>query len=105
MSSDTGRIPIQAPSGGELTEEQCCGRTCVWCEAILLGRPSVDLGERVDPESGRNLFLRACPECTRTHVYRRLVTHTATCEQCVDDAARCPDSAGLRHVLREGRRV
>lgn len=94
---------MQVPPAGELPEPSLCGRCCVWCAAELTIAGSIDLGERDDTATGRHLFPRACPACAREHVYRQLVDHTASCEQCVDEAALCPDSAELRRALREGR--
>lgn len=98
-------VPIALPLAEELTEHQRCGRACAWCSQMLLGRPSVDLGERDDTESGRHLFPRACPHCACVRVYAQLVAHTAECEQCVDNGAYCPASTELRRALREGRRL
>ncbi|MFE6903763.1 hypothetical protein ACFVFJ_44260 [Streptomyces sp. NPDC057717] len=105
VHAPTEMFPVEVPAVGTMSENQQCGRACAWCDRVLLGRPAVDLGERDDAESGRRLFPRACPSCTRDHVYVQLVTHTARCGQCADNGAYCPDSAEVRRALREGRRL
>jgi hypothetical protein len=101
----TETFPVEVPPVGAMSEAQQCGRSCAWCDKVLLGSPAVDLGERDDAESGRRLFPRACPSCARDHVYAQLVAHTARCGQCSDAGTYCPDSAELRRALREGRRL
>lgn len=108
MASTTEAKPnavVDLPPIQDMSEDQQCGRTCTWCGSMLLGRPSVDLGERDDADTDRHLFPRACPACVCVRVYPQLVHHTATCEQCADNAGRCPESTELRRALREGRRL
>jgi len=105
VHAPTETFPVEVPPVGSMSEAQQCGRSCAWCDTVLLGRPAVDLGERDDESSGRRLFPRACPDCARDRVYVQLVTHTTMCEQCTDNGAYCPDSAELRRALREGRRL
>ncbi|WP_327662667.1 MULTISPECIES: hypothetical protein [unclassified Streptomyces] len=102
MSNVTGTLLVLVPQLSGLPEPQACGRCCVWCGAALGSGRSVDLGER--NEDGRHWFPRGCPRCTAQEVYRQLMDHTSSCEQCVDDGALCAASADLRRALREGRR-
>ncbi|MFJ9037493.1 hypothetical protein ACIRF8_13000 [Streptomyces sp. NPDC102406] len=103
MTSLAETLLVQTPPLSGLTEVQRCGRHCVWCGAALRAGRSVDLGER-DDGAGRRIFPRACPPCTTLKAYHQLINHAATCEQCVDNAALCPASAGIRRALKEGRR-
>lgn len=97
-------VPVLVPPSADLTEAKLCGRACTWCGAPLLGRTSVDLGER-DDESGRHIFPRACPQCTVKTVYNQLINHVGSCEQCADTGDYCPESAEMRRAWKEGRRL
>ncbi|MEV3857711.1 hypothetical protein AB0J38_25725 [Streptomyces sp. NPDC050095] len=97
-------IPILVPPSSKLTEDELCGRCCTWCGEPLRGRSSVNLGER-DDELGRRIFPRACAGCTVMTVYNQLINHVSSCEQCVDNAAFCPESGEMRRAWAEGRRL
>ncbi|MGW0537793.1 hypothetical protein [Streptomyces sp. NPDC003032] len=95
-------LPIQLPDPAGLAEDQVCGRRCVWCAASLNTAIAVDLGARdVDAHgSGARWFPRCCRSCGHTHIYRALLDHTQSCEQCADDLTRCPDGTALRMAMR-----
>ncbi|WP_327671801.1 MULTISPECIES: hypothetical protein [unclassified Streptomyces] len=95
-------ILVTVPPTSDLSEPQRCGRSCVWCSRALAVGHSVDVGER-DDETGRHWFPRGCPLCSVEHVYRQLIEHASSCEQCVDNGGLCPASAELRRALKEGR--
>jgi hypothetical protein len=101
-------LPI--PDVKDMTDGQTRGATCVWGDEQLHSSTAIDLGEHLAPMEGSTstqgvrLFLRACGACTRRAVLRALHAHAPTSEQCVDDAVRCPEGAGLRRLMREARR-
>ncbi|MET9545710.1 hypothetical protein ABZY36_10430 [Streptomyces sp. NPDC006627] len=91
----------------ELAEDQVCGRRCVWCAASLNTAIAVDLGERREVSahgSTSSWFPRCCRPCGFEHIYRALLDHTQSCEQCADDLTRCRVGTGLRMAMRTVRR-
>lgn len=97
-------VPVLLPPSSDLSEAELCGRDCTWCGAHLLGRASVDLGER-DDESGRRIFPRACPKCAVLTAYHQLINHVAACAGCVEGGSYCSESAEMRRAWNEGRRL
>ncbi|MEU1022744.1 hypothetical protein ABZ366_11770 [Streptomyces sp. NPDC005904] len=91
------------PDRAELAEDQVCGRRCVWCAAGLNTAVALDLGERREVSAHGSVsswFPRSCRPCARGHVYRTLLDHTQSCEQCADDLTRCPGGKALRAAMR-----
>lgn len=97
---------LDLPALGTLTEQQVRGQACVWDGVPLSGVPAVDLGARTATRAGRptQWFPRGCPRCVAEAALRALHAHAPSCEQCVDDAARCPEGLGLRRLMRMVRR-
>jgi hypothetical protein len=93
---------VELPEIENLSDAQADGRQCVWCQLHLLHSRSIDLGERMAEE--RRIFPRGCRACVTRYVYRQLLAHSGSCEQCADDASLCADTADLRRILREARR-
>jgi hypothetical protein len=97
---------LPLPSIVTLTEQQVRGQACVWDAVPLSGVPAVDLGAQTTTRAGQPVqwFPRGCPSCVATRAHRALLDHVASCEQCVDDVARCATGLGLNRLLREARR-
>lgn len=98
---------LELPALDTLTERQVRGQTCVWDAAQLHGRAAVDLGKHETKRAGSPVlwFPRGCPRCVADAALRALHAHAPSCEQCVDDAERCPDGVALRRLMREARRA
>ncbi|MFH8739014.1 hypothetical protein [Streptomyces sp. NPDC017964] len=96
-------IPMRMPPLAALSEQQTCGRACVWCAVALGTGTPVDLGERC-AEDGRHWFPRSCQLCVIKHVYPAQLDHTQNCEQCTDDPTLCGHGTWLRLVMRQARR-
>lgn len=104
MAAQSGHtpIPVAVPCVDEMTEAQLRGHHCVWCGLALGLACSVDLGARIG-EDGHHWYPRSCPQCAVPKLYRQLIEHTGSCEQCANEGALCSVAAGLRMPLREGR--
>ncbi|MEV0526652.1 hypothetical protein AB0I66_24730 [Streptomyces sp. NPDC050439] len=72
----------------------------------LSNATAVNLGERsVDAHgSCTHWFPRACRSCAKTNVYKALLDHTQSCEQCNDAPALCEGGSALRATLKVARR-
>jgi hypothetical protein len=88
-----------------LNEGQLRGAACAWCGVPLTAETAVDLGERSIRvlDSYVTAFPRGCRRDASEAAYLALLDHAPTCEQCVDDAARCETGAVLQRLIREGR--
>ncbi|MFF8645871.1 hypothetical protein [Streptomyces sp. NPDC015345] len=107
LSTDVPSLPIELPAPSGLAEDQLCGRRCVWCAASLNTAITVDLRERREVSahgSTSSWFPRCCRPCGFEHIYRALLDHTQSCEQCADDLTRCRVGTGLRMAMRTVRR-
>ncbi|QEV18653.1 hypothetical protein [Streptomyces alboniger] len=99
-------MPVDLPDPSGLAEDQVCGRRCVWCVTSLSTDAAVDFGERreVSPHGGVSSWHpRCCRPCGFEHVYRALLDHTQSCEQCADDLTRCAVGKALRMAMRQVR--
>lgn len=98
---------LPLPALGELTEQQVRGQACVWDAVPLSGVPAVDLGPQSAQRAGASVqwFPRGCPSCVATRAHRALLDHASSCEQCVDDGARCETGLGLNRLIRQARRA
>ncbi|AZM53814.1 hypothetical protein DMA15_15520 [Streptomyces sp. WAC 01529] len=98
-------LPIKLPVPDQLSEEQVCGRTCVWCESALDNTTAVDLGvgKRNTHGSAARWYPRCCRPCGFRRIYQAFLDHIQSCEQCADDLTRCPDGKALRMAMREVR--
>lgn len=85
---------LDLPDPARLTDDQRCGRQCLWCPASLTVETAVDLGERRHPE---HWFPRCCPTCIR----ERARTHGSMCEVCVETPGACETAAALKQLVRE----
>jgi hypothetical protein len=85
---------LDLPDPAGLTEDQRCGRHCLWCPTPLTVETAVDLGERRTP---LHWFPRCCPPC----IQERARTHGGMCEVCVETPAACQTAAALRQLVRE----
>lgn len=85
---------LALPDPARLTEDQRCGRHCLWCPASLTVETAVDLGERRHP---MHWFPRCCPSCIQAADR----THAGMCELCAINAADCETAAALRQLVRE----
>lgn len=96
------------PSLDALKDDQTRGATCVWCNDRLTAAMAVDLGEQMSPLKGSTSPMRwpprACPRCTGERAHTALFGHSATCEQCVDEAGGCEIGRGLYDLVRRYRR-
>ncbi|QEV18800.1 hypothetical protein [Streptomyces alboniger] len=95
--------PVELPDPAGLSEEQVCGRTCVWCRGVLDNTTAFDLGARkVNAHgSGARWYPRCCRRpCGFQHIHQALLDHTQSCEQCADDLTRCTDGKALRTAMR-----
>lgn len=97
---------VDLPRVDTLTQAQVRGRACVWCSVALSNATAVNLGERtVDAHGSRtHWFPRACRPCAKTNVYKALLDHTQSCEQCNDTPALCEAGSSLRATLKVARR-
>jgi hypothetical protein len=102
----TGAEVLELPALDVLTEPQVRGQACVWDAVPLSGIAAVDLGTRTASRAGRSThwFPRGCPRCVAEAALRALHAHAPSCEQCVDDAAECPEGLALRRLMRNVRR-
>ncbi|MGB8938938.1 MAG: hypothetical protein WCD21_01660 [Streptomyces sp.] len=98
--------PLQLPGPAGLSEQQVRGRACVWCAVALSNATAIDLGVREVSAHGSSThwFPRGCRPCAKLHVYRALLDHTQSCEQCNDEPTRCTEGHALRQILKEARR-
>lgn len=90
---------LDLPDPARLTEDQRCGRHCLWCPTPtpLTVETAVDLGERKEP---MHWFPRCCVTCIRSAAY----DHVSRCETCVETPAACETAAALKHLVREHNR-
>ncbi|MFF0222611.1 hypothetical protein [Streptomyces sp. NPDC004629] len=67
-----------------LTEDQVCGRACVWCRTSLTAGAVMSLGPRRRPgtESGACWYPRGCTMCVRAEARRVVDLHARTCSTC-----------------------
>lgn len=103
---ETDPLLIPVPAVDSLSVAQTCGRACVWCAVTLATETAVELGRRSTPRFGAAFewFPRSCLQCAAWHVYRVLIEHAQSCEQCADDPACCAEGSALRTTLKAARR-
>ncbi|QTD96217.1 hypothetical protein [Streptomyces cyanogenus] len=98
---------LSLPEFHTLSQDQVRGITCVYDGAALSSKTAVDLGERRLRRVGGRVswFPRACRRCALEQAMSALVTHSQSCEECVDDSNLCPTGTGLVRAVREARKV
>ncbi len=93
---------LPLPDPAHLTEQQVCGRACLWCKTRLSGDSAIDLGERTEKVFGC-WFPRTCRTCAGVKAHDALSAHAAFCELCIENAAECGIGRALTHLVQEGR--
>ncbi|MGW4730556.1 hypothetical protein ACWEQC_15550 [Streptomyces shenzhenensis] len=75
---------LPLPPIRNLTEDQVCGRACVWCTKRLTTGTVMSLGPRRRPgtESGACWYPRGCTTCVRAEARRVATLHARTCSTC-----------------------
>jgi len=97
---------MDLPAVGDLSEQQVRGAACVWCGIVLHSGIAVDLGQRSVRllDGAVTMFPRSCRRCVADRAYQAILGHTMSCEQCVDEPARCDTGRALNRLIRENRR-
>ncbi len=95
---------LPLPDPAHLTEQQVCGRSCLWCETRLSGDSAIDLGERHEKAFGC-WFPRACRTCAGVKAHDALAAHAPYCELCIENPAECETGRALTRLVQDGRRA